>query len=611
MELARSEAAIHLISNALQAQKIRSSLWELQQCQPQLTELTHTVRVVPSVLAERDDAHCSDQDSHSTQLPTAEQHGTDVAREFKSPSLDVIASSSVDYGPQSAVELDRQVHTEVSEAPDAHSDSSSRRASARRSAQLSADVLSTLHSLAQASPLTIECLKQFGASAVQAEQEYDFIRRDPTLYEYYLFFIQAVSSAVLASQSIASGMIDDARLSTAEQVMQGIDVAAQAVSWMGAPLVTGIGKFLIGIPHTLERQRTIRRITTYFPSVDSHKYIEILARELTMFLAKDIRAVLRETKRSSKASILERVMKVVEWMNTATNLSAVQGYACGHAARLIDTMMCCDGAFAVEFQHIPQLMQWASLRDAEEIKVRHEASAASPVSPSLARGASPLGSPVSATTDTTSRSLQLESPRTPGGYAEKKEVDERIYRLERKLSMEHHERAAVEKRHIQDISALKKQLKGLEAVNQIFSGASDSGGLVGAQSADAIHKTIGDHLTHQAVQQTQQGELLKELTVRMELLVEDNGLRAAGRVEVSGGSGGSAVYATDKGPERLGNWVNGKVSQTADLPPSPPTPYYSASSRPPSTASSIGKGRRDAADEEVLSVDTGGCCSIS
>lgn len=346
LSLARSERAIGLVSHALQAKQIRDSLRALQQTQPQLTQLTHTVK------------HGA-ENSYTVAVEGASSldSSTDeaVAQVVIDRTSDGIVLANTTDG--SKAEKSKQSAVEEEDS------SSARRHSARRSAQLSTQVLSTLHSLANASPLTIDCLKRLGASVAQAEQQYDRIRKDPTVYEYYLFFIQSVSSAVLACQTIASGFVDDARVTSAEQIMGGIDMAAQAVSWMGAPLVTGIGKFLLGLANNFDRQRTIRRITTYFPSVDSHKFIEILARELTILLWKDIHAVLRETKKASKLSILNRVMRAVEWMNTSTNLSVVQGFACGHASLLIDTLMRSEQPFVVEYSHLPVLMEWTTGKD--------------------------------------------------------------------------------------------------------------------------------------------------------------------------------------------------------------------------------------------------------
>eukprot|EP01032_Pedospumella_encystans_P022091 gene22091-25041_t len=89
-----------------------------------------------------------------------------------------------------------------------------------------------------------------------------------------------------------------------------------------------------------------------------------------------------------------------------------------------------------------------------------------------------------------------------------------------------------------------------------------AGGLVGAQSAESVHKTIEDHLRGQAIQQTQQGEILRELTLRVDLLIEDNHLHSPVEIEVPGSSQGSLVYSQKSAP--MGEWVNSKMSYTAD-----------------------------------------------
>jgi hypothetical protein len=376
----------------------------------------------------------------------------------------------------------------------------------------------------------------------------------------------------------------------------------------------------------MDRQRTIRRITTYFPSVDSHKFIEILARELTLFLAKDIHSVLRETKKQPKQSIVDRVMRVVEWMNTATNLTVVQALACGHAAKLIDKLMRQEAPFAVQFEHIALLLEWVTDRPREEIDARNDGRPSTPLSPGMGIGTFHA----SDKSGTTAAEGTASAPLTPSGgaFVEKEEVDERIYMLERKLSQELHARTAVEQQHMRELKELKKQMKGLEAVNQIFSGSSATGGLLGAQSAESIHKTIGEHLTAQAAQQNQQGEVLRELALRMELLIEDNNLRTPEGVQVSGGTGGSGIYNSDKGAAPLGPWVNAKTSVTADLvtePPLAPTAPTSASTADTTANSNHSSGRNDSSrpvsagpgrdsmdgiDETNVAIDTGGCCVL-
>lgn len=194
-------------------------------------------------------------------------------------------------------------------------------------------------------------------------------------------------------------------------------------------------------------------------------------------------------------------------------------------------------------------------------------------------------------------------PGSPSGaYAEKEEVDERINLLQQQLSQQQQEREAAEAEHKRDLAALKKQMKSLEAVNQIFSGAA-SGGLVNAQSAEQAHKALGEHLSVQAQRQDEQAMAIRELAVRVELLIEDNNLRSPERVEVSGGTGGSAIYSSNKGPV-MGDWVNSKSSRTADS-----TGQLSPTS-PRTTGTTPQRGAWEEIEAEQV-LGTGGCCAIS
>jgi hypothetical protein len=216
-----------------------------------------------------------------------------------------------------------------------------------------------------------------------------------------------------------------------------------------------------------------------------------------------------------------------------------------------------------------------------------------------------------------------------GAYAEKDEVEERIHALQRQLSQQQHEREAAEQQHKRDLTAMKKQLKQLEAVNQIFGGAA-SGGLVNAQSAEQAHKSLGEHLSAQTQRQEEQAMAIRELALRMELLIEDNNLSSPVTVEVSGGTGGSAVYSPDKGAVPMGKWVNSKSSQTADSPllataplsPSDITTNDSSIRTAAVEHTSSGNGRSthysasfspSAAEIESYQepIDTGGCCTIA
>jgi hypothetical protein len=269
--------------------------------------------------------------------------------------------------------------------------------------------------------------------------------------------------------------------------------------------------------------------------------------------------------------------------------------------------------------------------DSEEIESRRGDTSNSPHSP--APGAIVPLQP----TASTQQQLQIKdttegTPLSPvsGVYADKDEVEERIHALQRQLSQQQHEREAAEQQHKRDLTAMKKQLKQLEAVNQIFGGAA-AGGLVNAQSAEQAHKSLGEHLSAQTQRQEEQAMAIRELALRMELLIEDNNLSSPVTVEVSGGTGGSAVYSPDKGGVAMGDWVNSKTSQTADSPllataPLSPSDITTSDSSIRTTAAaqhiSGSNGRNShysasyspsAAEIESYqeAIDTGGCCTIA
>jgi hypothetical protein len=568
-----SDAMVSLVQNAVQSALLKESLASIQMSQPQLTDLTCSASDLGGIESEGE----GDENCGISQQPGTGSIDESSASRTSSPTIG-INGSPPPKPPHKDIGSGINRHNSIGRSS-VERQSMGQRRSASNVAQLSAVDVSKLTSLAQASPLTIECLKQLGLSAAKAELEFSLIRRDPLAYEYYLFFIQATTSTVLASQSIASGMISDARQSTGERVMQGIDTAAQAVSWMGAPLVTGIGRYLVSIPNTLDRQRTIRRIVEFFPSVDSHKYIEILARELTVCVCKDIHELMREAKRHPKQGIVDRVMKAVEWLQTATNLTPIQALACTHSARLIDTMMKTHAPTVVDISLIERMIQWACNKPLEEVRLLRSSSNSTDVadtseSPVRTPASNGLGGvdidPVFLGDGSDQRSALVNdghdarsnqnSPNT--AYADKEVVDKRIFELERKLSSQMRDRELSEKRQKVELEELKKKLKGLDVVNHIFGGMNAGGGLVNAQTAEALHHTVEQHLGRQLALQSEQGEVLRDLVLKVDLLVEDNDLIVSHSNTPL--SQGSAKGSLSPVPTPMGAWVNKNVSYTAD-----------------------------------------------
>eukprot|EP01034_Spumella_vulgaris_P036691 gene36691-45260_t len=212
-------------------------------------------------------------------------------------------------------------------------------------------------SLASASPQTIDYLKTLGDNGVIAEQQYTFIRSDPLLHQYYIAFNQAVSSAVLACQSINSGMVSDSRVSNSEQIMSYIDMVAGASGLPGCvSIATGICSFLVKLPNDALRAKSVSKVTTAFPSVDSHKFIEILSRELTILQQNEIRSI--ATSETVRRSAWEKIKRTVEWLQTLDNATAVQTFASSHASILLDKLMLTDPAVTVQHSDITRLIEW-------------------------------------------------------------------------------------------------------------------------------------------------------------------------------------------------------------------------------------------------------------
>ena len=214
--------------------------------------------------------------------------------------------------------------------------------------------------LADASPQSILFLRSMGEAAALAEQQYSIIRADPALHEYYLYVNQSLSSAVLACQSITSGMIDNDQVSTVENLAQNLDLAAEAVGLLGAPLLTGIARYLISLPFVHERNKAVANVVYCFPSIDSHKFIEMLARELAIYIKdstafveavkaqrestqKESTNTTKKKKKSKRISeqVVDGALRAVAWLlpDSIQLLTPVQAHALAQAGRLMETLM--------------------------------------------------------------------------------------------------------------------------------------------------------------------------------------------------------------------------------------------------------------------------------
>eukprot|EP01034_Spumella_vulgaris_P022932 gene22932-29110_t len=394
-----------------------------------------------------------------------------------------------------------------------------------------------LLSLAQASPQVIAYLRTMGDTAVQAEQQYARIVGDPVLHEYYLTFIKSVSSTVLACQALSSNMIADDRVSNSELAANVLDNVASASGLFGVGLVTAVVSYMVKIPNDIERKYTLKRMTNCFPSIDSHKYIEILAREVTILLAADIKTVLRLAKKHSKASIYTMVYKAVEWLATYDNVTPIQSYATMHVALLLDKLMHHEPSFTVQITDIPLLIQWATGIDTTVVKASDEFDLLPPpTNNSVNDAVEPVISPPAV------------------NYAEQEVVDERINVLMLRLAAEEAARSRIETQ-LKEVRELSNKVKKMDALNEIFGSLQgEEGGLASAVSKESITRSMEAHFARTQIAQGATDETVRELILQVQLMME------ATQAE---GSGTNTPRSAKREPEAV---ANNRIDVDADRP---------------------------------------------
>lgn len=386
-----------------------------------------------------------------------------------------------------------------------------------------------LKSLAEASPQVIDFLKNFGNAAYEADQQYQTITKDPSLYEYYITFNKNISGVVVAAQGISSGMVADNRTSNAEQLVNLINSAASATSVFALPLVTSLFALVVKIPNDIDRVRTLKRITTCFPSIDSHKYIEILAREVTMLLAADIRQVLKLAKKHSKASILSMAAKAVEWLRTYDNVTPIQAYANMHSALLLSRMMKHDPPFTVQHTDIPMLIEWATGIDVQTNKsplMRTGSNLFKSYPPNPSQEVVAAAAPPKAQEEEEQQPVPSPPPVATVEYAEKDLVDERINTLMVKLEKEEAARRQLESQ-LKEVKELSNKVQRLNALNEIFGGL-EEGGLTQSLNKQSIAAAIENHFKTQTAAQNLTDEAVRELVLQVQLIMESMGTSSGG-----------------------------------------------------------------------------------
>lgn len=211
--------------------------------------------------------------------------------------------------------------------------------------------LSLAHFAATTSSDVLTYLGHFGSQMHQHRQEMDFILQHPVLTDFYLYFHRSVSTTVLGFQTLYSQMVVDNRSSQAEQITGMLDNLAQSSNIAAIPLITGILQEIVKFPNDIHRTQVLNHITKCFPSVDSHRYLESLARELTveeaLIIQRTYRAAVAQA--SHKSKILRVLQQAAGWLYETVmqrgdesefySMNPVQALAIAYASRLLDGLM--------------------------------------------------------------------------------------------------------------------------------------------------------------------------------------------------------------------------------------------------------------------------------
>lgn len=173
-----------------------------------------------------------------------------------------------------------------------------------------------LLALSAADPLAIQHLLQSNDLQLHQQARIHYIQTHPFLQIYYLTFVKYLSSCVIALQALHSEFIQDTRSSQPEDVMAMLDSLATYSGFAGVGLVTYVGMYLCSLHGDAERKYTIDQVMHVFPTISSHRFIDLLAQDLTIENEKEIHALAREAKNSS----LNKPNIILRWINKAEGL---------------------------------------------------------------------------------------------------------------------------------------------------------------------------------------------------------------------------------------------------------------------------------------------------
>lgn len=395
-----------------------------------------------------------------------------------------------------------------------------------------------LQTLSQASPQTLQHLRSLGDSGQLSDKQNAYILSDPALQEYFVSFIQAVTSAVLASQTIASRMVADTRTSLIEKCSEFISfdkvadwmhLAGSSVGIPFASIATGICKYFIQLPYDIARTHAIQRVTKAFPSVSSHQLIETLARELTLLMQDEIRSIASSP--TLQRTLWEKAKRAWEWLQTYDNATSVAAYAATHATMLIAGLCKCEEPpFTVQLCDLERLIMWAiDNRDrigdfavAELlVKVRAgdllcEKDGNQPVITSTTMSSTQLSmtveynhTAVSAATSTSSiqettvqvasksetiAALMAEVAAMKERERQREEEHAALLELQRQRDAENAFQKSESEKSKKKLEAMEKQMKKLSVISDVFG----RGEMLTAQNQESMHEVLSKHLDKSA-----------------------------------------------------------------------------------------------------------------
>lgn len=210
--------------------------------------------------------------------------------------------------------------------------------------------LSLAQFASSASSDVLSYLSQFGQQQQQSREEMDYILQHPALTDFYLYFHRSVSTTILGFQTLFSQLVVDNRQSQGEQITEMIDSLAQSSNIAAIPLITGILKEVVKFPNDTQRSQVLNKVTKCFPSVDSHRILEVLARELTLEERDFIQQTMRMTKTmSNQTAVLQTLKRSAGWLyetfvlrgeeSQYYSFNPVQALATTYASQLLDKLM--------------------------------------------------------------------------------------------------------------------------------------------------------------------------------------------------------------------------------------------------------------------------------